>query len=802
MRNLLQNLDGMLKIRPSSENVSKLKALEMFPIATHKGQWTLQSADSGEFWIPDISVLHECFRGHAPLLDLSDDGNGANISNIVSVLSLKSKLLTEAVKYYYDGNTEKGREYPELERDLERKAAYIGGILKGEGQSLEQITVRVNQVRNIKALRMPQVIIGRYVVGKSSAYVGEQVEGGLRIITKEQRLLVLVHENLKQDAMARLLRKEMARHLEVSQHSDLLGDLLAADDPESLLEDLQRAGAYQMHLADVPAGERTDASEEVDSDGDSDSDETALEKSSNVRTDRQQRFPVSPEGTHDGESDVEDAQWRLNYFHYGKSSKELSESTGYNNYIERTSPAPITAITTPSIRSTSNMLRGSLVKRGLGSADNSSVDFLASALAEVSVADDGPGTSISQDPPGFAGSATQIEDASPAARNPRLMTSREEQNSPSPRQNLNGTNRRRLSRSLGQPLTPSAQVWRGSLQHLHQRSWNGGSSPSQPGSSSERRKEIGRKGEHILYTFLQGELGPSFGEKHWTSNGRKHYIPTCLDHYPSLCPPGCRNYYSIDEGGRADFTIGDSDASQAFTQYLRANWGWNRSVDSNTKYHLEVKSTPNRVENDTYWTLSANQIRMARQWSVDLVTASEPLRHVYVLVRVFDVDGEPRLWFVVDPWASTSLDLISEVAQRPAYALESDTLALAVGYAQDWAHHIDLPAPEKARGRCAPGSFPGAVGQNAREDASNEPFELTFAVPPLPSPQSAAVPTTKCSSFEPFVERDPSGYSMAYQSIPFMDSFKHYSFEELRLADHEMESYISNPRGQRLEQAR
>jgi hypothetical protein len=124
MRNLLQNLDSMLKIRPSSLKISELKALEMFPIAIHEGQWTLQSADSGEFWIPDISVLHECFWGHAPLLDLSDD---ANISNIVSVLGLKSRLLTEAVQDDFDKDTKESREYAKLTWDLRRKADYIQG---------------------------------------------------------------------------------------------------------------------------------------------------------------------------------------------------------------------------------------------------------------------------------------------------------------------------------------------------------------------------------------------------------------------------------------------------------------------------------------------------------------------------------------------------------------------------------------------------------------------------------------------------------------------------------------------------
>ena len=182
--------------------------------------------------------------------------------------------------------------------------------------------------------------------------------------------------------------------------------------------------------------------------------------------------------------------------------------------------------------------------------------------------------------------------------------------------------------------------------------------------------------------FLQGQLGPSFGEKHWTSNGRKHYIPNlCLHHIPNLCPRGCHNYYTIDEGGYADFTIEDSDASQAFTQYLRANWAWARSVDGNTKYHLEVKSTPNRVEDGAYWTFSTNQIWMARNWSVNLATVSESLRNVYLLVRVFDIDVEPKLWFVIDPWASISLDVISSVEMKPAYIPKSDTLDSATGFA-------------------------------------------------------------------------------------------------------------------------
>lgn len=275
-----------------------------------------------------------------------------------------------------------------------------------------------------------------------------------------------------------------------------------------------------------------------------------------------------------------------------------------------------------------------------------------------------------------------------------------------------------------------------------------------------------------MFKFLQGQLGPSFSEKHWTSNGRKHYIPNlCLNHRPSPCPPGCRNYYTIDEGSCADFTIEDSDASQAFTQYLRANWAWARSVDDSTKYHLEVKSTPTRVENDAYWTFSPNQIRMAREWSVNLATVSEPLRNVYLLVRVFDVDDEPKLWFVVDPWASISLDVISPIAMKPACVLGSNTLVKTTGYAQGSVQHVELLAAESPCERRASDSFLSAIRQNTGEVALDDTFNFTFEAPePLSQhtavvtgPTQRAAPPTISNNFEPLVEQDPNGVTTAFQ---------------------------------------
>lgn len=127
MRNLLQHLDNFLESGRPESTISELKALKMFPVATFEGEWTLHSARSGEFWIPDISVLHECFWGHAPLLDLTGRADGANISNIVSVLGLESRLLTKAVQDDLDDEPEEGRADPQLARDLKRKVIYIEG---------------------------------------------------------------------------------------------------------------------------------------------------------------------------------------------------------------------------------------------------------------------------------------------------------------------------------------------------------------------------------------------------------------------------------------------------------------------------------------------------------------------------------------------------------------------------------------------------------------------------------------------------------------------------------------------------
>lgn len=99
----------------------------MFPVAAPDGHITLESSNSGEFWIPDIPILHEYFQGLAPLLDLTESPEGVKIGNIVAALGLEDMLLTAAVRTEHDACNETGWEDKELTQRLRIKADSIKG---------------------------------------------------------------------------------------------------------------------------------------------------------------------------------------------------------------------------------------------------------------------------------------------------------------------------------------------------------------------------------------------------------------------------------------------------------------------------------------------------------------------------------------------------------------------------------------------------------------------------------------------------------------------------------------------------
>ena len=306
---------------------------------------------------------------------------------------------------------------------------------------------------------MPQISVTRYVIGKSCWYEGEKAKGFLHSTVNAEELVIYLTECMEPSDMARLLRKEMARCLGVTKHSDLLGDVLDADDPKSgsLLEDLQRARAYDMDVANVNNSEKVGASPEVDSDSDA--------------------------------AGVPSVDTTL-----GKSAS----STGSAVRADRKAPpTPRVATTTPPARSAPKILSSSSEVTRPGGVDDNNDEFLASAFARVSMAESGSSSRISQAPPRFVRQPHQVEDANQASRTSRLMFSWEEQSSPSPRQSSTSTRRYRPIGSFSRRLSPSGQTRGRSSSHLYRRSWDG-FSLSQPELSSTRNQEIGRKGEHFV----------------------------------------------------------------------------------------------------------------------------------------------------------------------------------------------------------------------------------------------------------------------------------------------------------------
>ena len=347
---------------------------------------------------------------------------------------------------------------------------------------------------------MPQILGKRYVDGKNCRYESEKAEEYLRSIIKDNSLIILVQEWIKQHKMIRHLRKEMAKCLGVTKNIDLLGDLLATDDPKSLDEDLQRAGAYRVDMADAHNSQSTSLSGDIDSDSDTSdygSLNNAVVRSTRTETDQQRRGATTDKTSYESQPSMEHAHLESNDIHTSANlSRSASNLESVGGAASKFSTPSNRAGTPPTWSAPNNWRETSArtPKRGLA---NDSDDLLASGLAKISIADDGPDPRMSQSSPVLSGQSYAMTDTSPATGTPRLTISREQQVSPLPRYSASETLRYRPSRSSGRHLSPFAGGLRSS-QALHRRSWDGGSQPSQLDPSSDRAKEIGRKGEHIV----------------------------------------------------------------------------------------------------------------------------------------------------------------------------------------------------------------------------------------------------------------------------------------------------------------
>jgi hypothetical protein len=130
LRHLLYELDRMLPKNISKQMRQQLRDLEMFPVTMPNGQMELQAVESGEFWIPDIPVLHECFKMHAPLFEMDPESTSIKLENIISKLDMEDLLLTNAVQNKFESGNDTFREDGSLTQRLQSRLQYFEGSVQ------------------------------------------------------------------------------------------------------------------------------------------------------------------------------------------------------------------------------------------------------------------------------------------------------------------------------------------------------------------------------------------------------------------------------------------------------------------------------------------------------------------------------------------------------------------------------------------------------------------------------------------------------------------------------------------------
>ncbi|EXJ91699.1 hypothetical protein A1O3_00249 [Capronia epimyces CBS 606.96] len=180
----------------------------------------------------------------------------------------------------------------------------------------------------------------------------------------------------------------------------------------------------------------------------------------------------------------------------------------------------------------------------------------------------------------------------------------------------------------------SNHPWSSGRRH---RSSYGGSSFVAQQSPEDMPHEIGFAGEHLVYKFLEDKLSPLFTPENWTSRARTKAFP---------------NPFSDDfrEKDFADFTYVDTDGRMRMYLSEHVPNFESPTGQGNITYHLEVKSSLGGLHTPAL--LSNNQISMAKKWSGRFSTPATQT-DVYILVRVYGLGSDPpqpQLCLFPDPW--------------------------------------------------------------------------------------------------------------------------------------------------------
>lgn len=182
---------------------------------------------------------------------------------------------------------------------------------------------------------------------------------------------------------------------------------------------------------------------------------------------------------------------------------------------------------------------------------------------------------------------------------------------------------------------------------------------------------------------------------------------------------------------------------------------------------------------------------MARQWSAGQALQSVPLRNVYIVVRIFDVGGLlPKLWFITDPWASTKVEVVSNVQIQQVGSFKNHFFEIAEPNTHDdgvmAAKAIEKPAPTSFLDIVRVSTVPNSASSNTNIGH----FTFEALLPPF---QRGTTPTSVWTKFEPMILPSPPEMRVikeeVYRSICTIKPFTGYSFEEIRLADQEAFSY-------------
>jgi hypothetical protein len=210
------------------------------------------------------------------------------------------------------------------------------------------------------------------------------------------------------------------------------------------------------------------------------------------------------------------------------------------------------------------------------------------------------------------------------------------------------------SPAASQSQSPSASPSPRPRPHRGRRSMEPPARDEESPIAAALEQDIGFYGELFVFQHLKRLLGPSINYETWTSAYRNRaFSDPRMIQAEEKAGEKYKEFVPNEQKKNSDFTYTDDDGrlSQYLSQRGRRlpRWKDGSGKEWPLTFHLEVKSTPGRLDERFY--LSNNQLDLAKQWSL----RNSPLLHVYVILRVYDLDYKntltAKVMYYIDPWS-------------------------------------------------------------------------------------------------------------------------------------------------------